>query len=190
MPLAIEKEHVHSKGIAMGGNNFKVKFERHGAGPDGNSSVLIIIGVCLLGFSLIHGGDIAGPLVGGAICFGVGAGKMINARRLPKVQIMRLAESRNGLLTLSEITTALDIDPDIAIRTLKALAKTGIAQQRWEEVRKNLWEFPDYLKLPAQEPLAKSSTPEPLNRSHADAFAETSPPSPGTVAGNPLLQHQ
>ena len=77
----------------------------------------------------------------------------------PTSEILRLAQSRNGLLTLSEIAITLDIDPALALRTLKHLQKLGIATQRWEELRKNLWEFPDYVQLPISQTLdmAKSN---------------------------------
>jgi len=159
---------------------------------DAGGPTLLIIGACLLFFSLILAnsahGDAFPPIVGGAICFGIGVGKIANARRLPKVQIMRLAESRDGLLTLSEITTALDIDPDLALRTLKTLAKSGIAHQRWEEVHKNLWEFPDYTKRPALDPPPRPSTPErPTTLPHP---ASPDPTSATPTPANPVLQHQ
>jgi hypothetical protein len=120
---------------------------------------LLVIGLCLLAPSLIHSGlgGIAngGMALGGLICMGLGAIELgqtlVRKRQLPKKEVMRLAEQRNGLLTLSEITTALDIDPDVANRTLQALSKSGIASQRWAEYRKNLWEFPDYMALPLSE---------------------------------------
>ncbi len=78
-------------------------------------------------------------------------GEVIRLSRLPKGQVMRLAEQRHGLQTLGEISTALNIDPAVARRTLQALSADGIATQRWAEFRKNLWEFPDYMKLPISE---------------------------------------
>jgi hypothetical protein len=75
------------------------------------------------------------------------------SRQLPVKEIMQLAESRNGLLTLSEITTTLDIDPALAARALKKLQALKIASPRWQEIRKNLWEFPDYVQLPLEESL-------------------------------------
>ena len=157
---------------------------------DAGGPTLLVIGFCLLFFSLIQAnslrGDSFGPLVGGAICFGIGVGKIINARRLPKVQIMRLAESRDGLLTLSEITTALDIDPDIAIRTLKALAKAGIAHQRWEEVHKNLWEFPDYSKRPIERLPERAPAERPLPAN----LSQPTPANPAPANPTTVLQHQ
>jgi hypothetical protein len=52
------------------------------------------------------------------------------------------------LLTLPEVSTSLDIDPHLAARALKQLQKLNIASPRWQEYRKNLWEFPDYVHLP------------------------------------------
>jgi DNA-binding transcriptional ArsR family regulator len=120
---------------------------------------VVIVGLCLIAPSLIHHGfsglASGGMTLAGLICMGVGLislGETLwKKRQLPKREIMRLAEQRNGLLTLGEITTALDIDPEIARRTLQALSKAGIASQRWEEFRKNLWEFPDYMTLPITE---------------------------------------
>jgi hypothetical protein len=74
-------------------------------------------------------------------------------RPKPSTEILRLAQAHNGLLTLSEIATTLDIDPALALRTLKHLQKLGVAAQRWEELRKNLWEFPDYIQLPISQAL-------------------------------------
>jgi hypothetical protein len=71
----------------------------------------------------------------------------------PSNEILRLAQAHNGLLTLSEIATTLDIDPAQALRTLRHLQKLGVATQRWEELRKNLWEFPDYIQLPISQTL-------------------------------------
>lgn len=174
----------------MGRNNSQLA-SRHGSFKDTPGAVLVIIGACLLFFALIEGNfrhDDFAPIVGGAICFGIGAGKIINARRLPKVQIMRLAESRDGLLSLSEITTALDIDPDIAIRTLKALAKAGIARQRWQEVQKNLWEFPDYMKSPPPEPAITPAAQVPRNL--ASTLSDPSPNPPSQEQSSAILQHQ
>jgi hypothetical protein len=119
---------------------------------------LLIIGACLLMPSLLHSGIAGlqkGTALGGLICAGLGAIALLRAlpfgKPLPKKEVMRLAESRNGILTLSETATALDIDPALAEKTLKALSKMGIATQRWQDYRKNVWEFPDYIQLPISE---------------------------------------
>jgi hypothetical protein len=75
------------------------------------------------------------------------------SRQPPTKEIMQLARARNGLLTLSEITTELDIEPHLAHRALEQLKKLKIASQRWQEIHKNVWEFPDYLQLPVQQSL-------------------------------------
>ena len=98
---------------------------------------LLIIGACLLLPALLHSGVAGlqkGTALGGLICAGLGAIALLRAlpfgKSLPKKEVMRLAESRNGILTLSETATALDIDPTLAEKTLKALSKMGIATQR------------------------------------------------------------
>ena len=62
-----------------------------------------------------------------------------------------MAETRNGLLTVTEITTALDTDPGLVIRALKRLQAQGLARPCWQEWNKNLWEFPDCTHLPIAE---------------------------------------
>jgi hypothetical protein len=127
---------------------------------------VVIVGLCLVAPSLIHnglGGIASGGMAfAGLICIGIGllgiGRSFFQARRLPKKEIMRLAEQRGGLLTLSEIATALDIDPDLAARSLRALSKSGIASQRWLEYRKNLWEFPDYMTLLISESIELAKT--------------------------------
>ena len=124
-------------------------------------SSLLVTGLALLAFAYFghHGSAPGGVLIAGLICVGMGGfafastlgTKFSKSRYLPKKEIMRLAEQRKGMLTVSEITTALDIDPNVVLKTLQALAKDGIATQRWAEFRKNLWEFPDYLTLPIPE---------------------------------------
>ncbi|HVS70398.1 MAG TPA: hypothetical protein VHQ47_04000 [Phycisphaerae bacterium] len=134
---------------------------------------LLLVGLGLLTpafLQFLHAG-LAGAATGaskdtaiaGFICAGLSllqfAELFRRSRTLPTKEVMRLAEARHGLLTLSETATALDIDPDLALRTLQALSKKGIASQRWTEVRKNLWEFPDYMTLPIPQSieLAKSN---------------------------------
>jgi hypothetical protein len=91
-------------------------------------------------------------MIGGAVTTAV----LLNHK--PTSEVLKLAQSRNGLLTLSEIATALDIEPALALRTLKHLRKLGVATQRWEELRKNLWEFPDYVQLPISQTLDLAKT--------------------------------
>jgi hypothetical protein len=152
-------------------------------------ATVLIVGLCLLGYAFMRnglGGVASGGIAfSGYICVGVGllgiAQTFLKSRQLPKKELMRLAEQRKGILTLSEIATALNIEPEIARRTLQALAKDGIAIQRWEEFRKNLWEFPDYMKLPITESieLAKAkggrlSMQDLLNSGHsADVARQT-----------------
>jgi hypothetical protein len=85
--------------------------------------------------------------------FGLGAGLVFYyfSLELPKQEILQLAESRHGLLTLSEIATTLNVDPDLVLRTLRHMQKSGLATPRWTELQRNLWEFPDYVKLPIDE---------------------------------------
>jgi hypothetical protein len=114
----------------------------------------LLFGALLGGFSFQwHGGP--GPLFlligAGFLCGGVFG--LWLSRQLPIKEIMQLAESKNGLLTLSEITTTLDIDPGLASRALKKLQALKIASPRWQEIRKNLWEFPDYVQLPLEQTL-------------------------------------
>jgi len=85
---------------------------------------------------------------------GLGALSYLRGRELPTTDIMRFAESRGGLVTLSEIATTLDLDPETVVKTLRKLQKLGVAIHRWEEVRRNVWEFPDYMQLPPVEPHA------------------------------------
>ena len=75
------------------------------------------------------------------------------SRKAPSKEVLLLAQSKKGLLTLSEITTTLDIDPNLAARALRQLQKHKIASPRWQEIRKNLWEFPDYQDLPLDQTL-------------------------------------
>jgi hypothetical protein len=72
---------------------------------------------------------------------------------LPTQELMLFAKSRGGLVTLSEIATEMEIDPHMALRTLKSLQKIGVARQRWQEIHRNVWEFPDYLEVPMSEAL-------------------------------------
>jgi hypothetical protein len=119
--------------------------------------IVLAVGIALIAPSIFEGhwgvnGRIA---IGGLIISAVGLIRIgeafLRTRRLPKKEVMRLAEQRGGLLTVSEITTALDLDPALAKKTLEALSKDGLASIRWQEYRKNLWEFPDYMTLPISE---------------------------------------
>ncbi|MGN6366729.1 MAG: hypothetical protein ACTHN5_00430 [Phycisphaerae bacterium] len=126
---------------------------------------LLAVGAALSIASLTsHSHDAQGLLLGGLICLAIGAARLITQaptllarlplpQPLPKKEVMKLAESKNGILTLSETATALDIDPALAEKTLKALSKLGIATHRWQDYRKNVWEFPDYIKLPLAQTL-------------------------------------
>jgi hypothetical protein len=77
-------------------------------------------------------------LTASAVCFWL-------SRQLPIRDILQFAQAKHGLATLSEITTALDVDPALVVRTLRKLQALGMASPQWQEFRKNLWEFPDYL---------------------------------------------
>ncbi|MEI8194987.1 MAG: hypothetical protein WCI73_03665 [Phycisphaerae bacterium] len=77
---------------------------------------------------------------------------------LPSKEILQMAESRNGVLTVTEITTALDIRPELALRTLRFLAAKGLARSCWEQWEKNLWEFPDSVHLPIAQALELART--------------------------------
>ncbi|HVT79955.1 MAG TPA: hypothetical protein VHM90_04805 [Phycisphaerae bacterium] len=158
--------------------------QHHSNQQKAGGATVLIVGLCLIGYGTLHNGT-GGMAFAGYICIGVGllglAQTFLKSRQLPKKELMRLAEQRKGILTLSEIATALNIEPEIARRTLQALAKDGIAIQRWEEFRKNLWEFPDYMKLPITESieLAKAkggrlSMQDLLNSGHsADVARQT-----------------
>jgi hypothetical protein len=120
---------------------------------------LLIMAVCFVVPTLVATHPMPPVLlVVALICAALGVFVIINglltkSRRRPTQEIMRLAEQRHGILTLSEIATALNLDPKVVQRTLQQLSETGIAQQRWQEFRKNIWEFPDYMKLPLSESL-------------------------------------
>jgi len=78
----------------------------------------------------------------------VGAYFYVRSMELPVKEIMQLAETKGGVLTLSEICTAVSVNPDVALKTLGYLQRLNVAAPRWEELQKNLWEFPDVVKLP------------------------------------------
>lgn len=99
-----------------------------------------------------------------AFLMGLGGFFWWRSMELPLKEILQLAESRNGVLTLSEIATALDIRPGLALRALRALASAGLAHICWEDVQKNLWEFPDAVRLPIGQALN-------LARSHGGRVA-------------------
>jgi hypothetical protein len=94
----------------------------------------------------VLGGIGAGFFLAGMLC-------VMAIRRAPTKEIMHLAKERGGLLTLGEITLSLDVDPSLASRALAKLHKLNCASPRWQEIRKNLWEFPDYLELPLEQSL-------------------------------------
>ena len=70
------------------------------------------------------------------------------SRTPPTRETLRLAQSRHGLLTLPDVSTTFDIDPNLAGKTLAQLQKLKLAVPRWQEFRRNIWEFPDYMDLP------------------------------------------
>lgn len=67
---------------------------------------------------------------------------------LPAREILQLAQDNSGLMTVTEITTKLQVSPDLVLRTLRFLATRNLARPSLHEVEKNLWEFPDAMKLP------------------------------------------
>jgi hypothetical protein len=79
---------------------------------------------------------------------GIGGFFYYLSMELPTKEIMQVAKDNNGLVTVGEIATALDIKPDLALHALRHLQCLGIAEPRWEELQKNLWQFPDYTQLP------------------------------------------
>ncbi|MGN6371284.1 MAG: hypothetical protein ACTHN5_23770 [Phycisphaerae bacterium] len=79
---------------------------------------------------------------------GLGAFFYYLSMELPTREILQVAKDNNGLITLGELSTALDIKPDLALHALKHLQRLGLAEPRWEELQKNLWQFPDYTQLP------------------------------------------
>jgi hypothetical protein len=85
------------------------------------------------------------------LIMGIGLFFYYRSLELPQKEIIQLAESKGGVLSLSEISTALAIEPAIALRTLLRLQRLGVATPRWADLQKNLWEFPDYTKLPIAE---------------------------------------
>ena len=122
---------------------------------------LLIVGNLPSRPQLLHSGVAGlqkGTALAGLICAGLGVFALLRALPFakihsPKKEVHALAESRSSILTLSETATALDIDPTLAEKTLKALSKMGIATQRWQDYRKNVWEFPDYIQLPIAQTL-------------------------------------
>lgn len=70
---------------------------------------------------------------------------------LPTKEILQLAQDYKGLVTVGEIATGLGINPDLAIRALRHLQQVGMTEPHWQELQKNLWEFPDYVQLPIAE---------------------------------------
>jgi hypothetical protein len=84
----------------------------------------------------------------------VGAWFYYLSMELPRAELMQIAQERGGVVTEGELATALGVGPELIKRTLAYLQTLGIAAPRWEELRKNLWEFPDYVKLPVGEAIA------------------------------------
>ena len=119
---------------------------------------------------------------------GFGALAFIRGRELPTTDVMRFAQSRGGLVTLSEIATTLDLDPETVVKTLRKLQKLGVAMHRWEEVRRNLWEFPDYLPMVAEpQPTRIRSSRTPSTIGGCEACTTTlAPPSISSSAALPL----
>jgi hypothetical protein len=70
---------------------------------------------------------------------------------LPRAEVMQVAQERGGLVTEGELATALGVGPEVIRRTLTYLQRLGIACPQWTELRRNLWEFSDYIKLPMRE---------------------------------------
>ena len=85
------------------------------------------------------------------VAMAIGGFLYYRSMELPAKEVLALAESHNGLVTVGELSTALEIDPAVVLRTLGYLQKMGLASQRWGELQRNLWEFPDYVKLPIAE---------------------------------------
>ena len=94
--------------------------------------------------------------------FGMGVGVFFYYRslELPMKELVAFAQAHNGVLTVSEICTGLNISPELAVRTLKRLHAAGLAQPNWSNLDKNQWEFPDIL-------------PKPEPTTHATGGAET-----------------
>jgi hypothetical protein len=111
---------------------------------------IVYFGVCALFLSvgIAEGEEAAYILPGLSVGFFLaGFFCILLARKLPTQDILQLAKSRNGLLTLSEITLALNIDPRQASRALAQLQSLKLANPRWQEITRNIWEFPDYMEL-------------------------------------------
>mgnify|MGYP001598852433 FL=1 len=67
---------------------------------------------------------------------------------LPRAEILQVAQDRGGVVSEGELATSLGVGPEIIKRTLAYLQQLGLACPKWQELEKNLWEFPDYVKLP------------------------------------------
>ena len=110
--------------------------------------------IALVAVNTDAGSNFQDRAVVGFLCaalMGAAVGLLVWGPSVSSSQIMRLAEARMGVLTLSEIVTALNVEPEHALRALQKLQRVGIAKQRWQEIRKNVWEFPDYMSLPISE---------------------------------------
>lgn len=83
----------------------------------------------------------------------VGVFFWFRSMELPMKEIMQLAEQHDGLLTVTEIATAMDISPDLVMRALRHLQARGLARVSLRELDRNLWEFPDSAHLPITQAL-------------------------------------
>lgn len=83
-----------------------------------------------------------------AFAMGLGLFFWYLSMELPVREILRLAELRDGLLTLTEISTELNVTPGVALKALRHLQAHGLARVSWQTLEKNLYEFPDATDLP------------------------------------------
>lgn len=88
-----------------------------------------------------------------AFAMAVGVFFWFRSMELPMKEIMQLAEQHDGLLTVTEIATAMSISPDLVMRTLRHLQARGLARVSLRELDRNLWEFPDSAHLPITQAL-------------------------------------
>jgi hypothetical protein len=88
-----------------------------------------------------------------AFAMAVGVFFWFRSMELPMKEIMQLAEQHDGLLTVTEIATAMSISPDVVVRTLRQLQARGLARVSLRSLDRNLWEFPDSTRLPITQAL-------------------------------------